>query len=481
MVLLLVCCPLSSIASNVSNEDEQIFVNNDDFDSLIRPIPETNPWIDSSINQRINSGDSEVRITVITWSIKNLNDWQQRYNVVEKQAPASDGELLVYNEPKDGEINHRTFWINSSLFHKLISIRGIIALMDAERTLEPYDIQPFERPIDISPESVRSGIIHGANDAWDKGYTGEGMIVAVADTGVDFGHPDLNGTQARVEYENSNYKGWPLMFDHNSMYNWLVDGNSYPQTSTWYANTSLVDFDNDSDGLLDVTGYNITGINASLSGIYHLGEHPDYTLRDKVGGDVPILVVDDMTFGLYETVYPDIDRDDWFGNETPMRPGEETSGRDVDGDGLWDISAGLVYWVADGQNGVPYAETYAARHGYSNRIPGSGNLTLFMLESGNHGTLCASAIAAQGIVSDGAIKGMAPNATISSIGNHYSGGHALDGWRFIAEGYDGDPNTPDQPNIGSFSFGYSSVDDSGSDGYSLYLDWLTRIYNNNTA
>lgn len=481
MVLLLVCCPLSSIASNVSNEDEQIFVNNDDFDSLIRPIPETNPWIDSSINQRINSGDSEVRITVITWSIKNLNDWQQRYNVFEKQAPASDGELLVYNEPKDGEINHRTFWINSSLFHKLISITGIIALMDAERTPEPYDIQPFERPIDISPESVRSGIIHGANDAWDKGYTGEGMIVAVADTGVDFGHPDLNGTQARVEYENSNYKGWPLMFDHNSMYNWLVDGNSYPQTSTWYANTSLVDFDNDSDGLLDVTGYNITGINASLSGIYHLGEHPDYTLRDKVGGDVPILVVDDMTFGLYETVYPDIDRDDWFGNETPMRPGEETSGRDVDGDGLWDISAGLVYWVADGQNGVPYAETYAARHGYSNRIPGSGNLTLFMLESGNHGTLCASAIAAQGIVSDGAIKGMAPNATISSIGNHYSGGHALDGWRFIAEGYDGDPNTPDQPNIGSFSFGYSSVDDSGSDGYSLYLDWLTRIYNNNTS
>ncbi|SVA63997.1 uncharacterized protein METZ01_LOCUS116851, partial [marine metagenome] len=59
--------------------------------------------------------------------------------------------------------------------------------------------------------------------------------------------------------------------------------------------------------------------------------------------------------------------------------------------------------------------------------------------------------------------------------------HALDAWRFIAEGYDGDPSTPDQPHIGSFSFGYSSVDDSGADGYSLYLDWLTRVYNSNAS
>ena len=32
-------------------------------------------------------------------------------------------EQLVFNEPKDGQINHRTFWINSNLFHKLFSIR----------------------------------------------------------------------------------------------------------------------------------------------------------------------------------------------------------------------------------------------------------------------------------------------------------------------------------------------------------------------
>jgi len=85
-------------------------------------------------------------------------------------------------------------------------------------------------------------------------------------------------------------------------------------------------------------------------------------------------------------------------------------------------------------------------------------------------------------VSDGKVLGMAPNATISSIGNHYSGGHALDGWRFIAEGYDGVTITQgDQPHIGSFSFGYSSIDEAGADGYSLYLDWLTRVYNDKAS
>ena len=481
MVSLILFCPLSSIPNNDDSINVKEFTIFKSINGTSEIIPDTDPWIDTSISDKISLGSQEVRVTAITWSLKILNDWQHKYGAIERQKPLGEGEIFSYDEPNDGEINHRTFWVKSNLIHKLQSINGLIALIDAERPPESYDIQTSEIPPQFDPETVRSSEIHGANDAWEMGYTGENMVVAVADTGVDFGHPDLNGTQARVDYVDSEYVGWPLMLDHNSMYYWLVDGAAYPQTNTWYANTSIMDFDNDSNGILDNSGYNITGINSSLSGIYHLGEHPDPTLRNKAGGDVPILVVDDRISGLYETVYPDIDLNNWFGNETPMRPGEETSGRDVDGDGLWDISAGLVYWVADGINGAPYTETYASRHGYSNRIPGSGNLTLFMLESGNHGTLCASAVAAQGIVANGSIKGMAPNATISSIGNHYSGGHALDGWRFIAEGYDGDPTTPDQPNIGSFSFGYSSVDDSGSDGYSLYLDWLTRIYNENTS
>ena len=458
---------------------EEIFTQPDSalFDDQINDISPGSPWLDHSLTEKHLSNQERLRITAITASLDHLDNWQRKVGAIDRQAPSGPGESLVRGDLNTDSIEHRTFWVNSTLLPKIFGVPGLIALIDAERLPEPY----WELDSGPSPDSVRTGEIHGANDAWELGYSGEGIIVAVADTGVDFAHPDLNGTQARVDFEESKYDGWPLMFDHNSMYSWVVDGEAYPDANTWYADTSTVDFDNDSNGVLDNTGYNISGINQSLSGVYHLGEHPDWRLRDKVGGEVPILVVDELIAGVYETVWPDIDRDGSFGNETPMRPGEETSGMDTDGDGLWDISAGLVYWVSDGDNGVPYGATYSARHGYSDRVAGAGNLTLFMLESGSHGTLCASAISAQGVVGEGKVLGMAPNATISSIGNHYSGGHSLDAWRFIAEGYDGDPNTPDQPHMGSFSFGYSSVDDSGADGYSLYLDWITRVYNSNAS
>ena len=486
MVLLMLLSSLSaglaSAGISISHNPSIIDADAQQPTETIEDITSGSPWVDSSLWKRIDEGAAEVRITVITRSLQTLNEWQHANGAFEEQKPAMNGETLVADDPVDGQVDHRTFWMRAELFHKLPAVQGVIAIIDAERAPEPYDTMPFESPPEYEPESVRSGEIHGANDAWERGYTGEGMVVAIADTGVDFAHPDLNGTQARVTDSKSPYEGWPLMFDHNSMYYWLVYGDAYPARNTWYADTSLIDYDNDSDGVLDSSGYNITGVNASLSGEYHLGEHPDSGLRNKVGGDVPLLVVDDRVSGLYETVYPDINRDGAFQNDEPMRPGEETAGLDTNGDGLWDISGGLVYWISDGNNGAPYTDTYSARHGYANRIPGAGNLTLFMLESGSHGTLCASAVSAQGVISDGKVLGMAPNATISSIGNHYSGGHALDGWRFIAEGYDGVTQTVgDQPHIGSFSFGYSSVDEAGADGYSLYLDWLTRVYNQNTS
>ncbi len=39
---------------------------------------------------------------------------------------------------------------------------------------------------------------HESQAAWDKGYTGEGVNVMVNDSGIDFAHPDLIGTWARV-------------------------------------------------------------------------------------------------------------------------------------------------------------------------------------------------------------------------------------------------------------------------------------------
>ena len=196
----------------------------------------TNPWVEQSLIERYATGQKNIRVTAITSSLGHLDTWQRQIGAVDRQAPAGPGETFRHNEiPAHGN-EHRTFWVNSSMLPKLSRVSGILALLDAENSPEPYGILPLEP----SPNTVRSGELHGANDAWEMGFSGEGLIVAVADTGVDFAHPDLNGTQARVGFQNSSYYGWPLMFDHNSMYTWKVDGQAYPESNTWYSDLSLI-------------------------------------------------------------------------------------------------------------------------------------------------------------------------------------------------------------------------------------------------
>jgi len=429
----------------------------------------------------------EVEVMVLTRDLASLHNWQANNGLLPKQAAASGGQQLSATEPSSGVLEHRAIRMPGPLVAKLPGVYGVVAVFDASVMPEPAGAMIFSDGSG-EPATVKSGQIHGATDAWSRGYNGSGVRVAVADSGIDFAHPDLNGTQARLDDASSPYDGWPIMHDPVSIIRWLRDAEAYPSTSaSWWSDTSATDIDNDTDDLLDSTGWNISGISPSISGVYHHGEHPDSRLISKAGGMVPVLVVDTSVAGVYDTVYVDIDRDGEFGDESPMNQGNETYGLDTDGDGLWDQSAGLIWWISDGANGVPYADIYAARAGYSNRIAGSGNLTLFMLNDGSeaggsHGTLCASAVAAQGVVANGKVLGMAPGSELIAVSNLYSGGSWLDSFRFIAEGYDGNASTGhDQAQIGSFSFGSSAAHDDGADYWSMYLDWLTRVHSPKTT
>ncbi|MDP6742512.1 MAG: S8 family serine peptidase [Candidatus Thalassarchaeaceae archaeon] len=426
-------------------------------------------------------GEELVSVYVITRDLSSLTDWQRINGFEKKQAPASNAQILVSLPQSSGEVEHRRLSLPAQVVPKLLGVSGVMSIFE-----DPGAPEAFAIPTP-TPSSVRTGELHGATDAWLDGVNGSGVKVAIVDSGIDFAHPDLNGTQARVDDANNSYDGWPIMWDPRSVDIWLKDGDAYPANGgSWYSDTSNLDNDSNSDDILDSTGFNISGINPSLSGTYHHGLHPDSKLVSKVGGEVDVLVVDDITQGVYETVYVDIDRDGNFSDEIAMRRGNETAGLDTDSDGLWDISAGLLYWVSDGVNGVPYGAPYSSRAGFQNRIAGAGNLTLFMINDrndpgGNHGTLCASAVAAQAAVNNGKVKGMAPNSELISVADFYAGGSFLDAWRFLAEGYDGQTGSGDEAQIGSFSFGWSNVHNDGTDQMSMYLDWLTRVHSPETS
>ncbi|RXI96490.1 peptidase S8 [Anaerobacillus alkaliphilus] len=85
--------------------------------------------------------------------------------------------------------------------HHLLSIAGVKAVYEnVEYQVSSFDVD-FET---VSPMMMDSAPFIGANDAWEAGFTGKGVTVAIIDTGVDYTHPDL-------AHAFGEYKGWDFV------------------------------------------------------------------------------------------------------------------------------------------------------------------------------------------------------------------------------------------------------------------------------
>ena len=343
--------------------------------------------------------------------------------------------------------------------------------------------------------------MHHARDAWSLGYRGDGVNVAIIDSGIDFGHPDLQNTFARVQDPNSPYYGWPYVVDPYSI-ELMAQGiiHTVPEAITgygsWFVDTSTTVQGTQADfttvtatasGMNPITHtYTLPG--TSKSGIYHIGIHPDEHLAFDVYGEYPaVLVADTVTPGVYDTVYVDLNDNHDFRDDTPQRKGSEIATRDTNGDGIADQSSGLLYFIADGHTPIPASDWL-----YGLLPPTNGDLVALFgsMDYGeDHGTFCASSVVAQGIV-DGAsplrppykpagvggmVQGMAPDAKLIGIGNIYRSGQAINNALLIATlGLDGRPNTGDEPQIASMSWGFSGGWNNGWDFTSRYLLYLSQ-------
>ncbi|MEA3375305.1 MAG: S8 family serine peptidase, partial [Chloroflexota bacterium] len=327
---------------------------------------------------------------------------------------------------------------------------------------------------------------HKSKEAWKKGFTGEGVIVGVLDDGIDFAHPDLQGTHATVTDPASPYYGWPMAFSYWSVVYFSQDvsfGTNYiasgATASRWTDAQTTVEAHPEFEGGTAKVTYQPLGSGipheytiptTSKSNFYKLGSHPDRNLLNLYGERVAVLVVDEHTAGRYDTVYVDLDNDYDFTDEKPVTKASPEIYRDMDGDGYADISGGLLVWISDGANvppttdwlwGISCGDESATMKG----CPDPGELVLFTgaLDAGyTHGTQCASNIAAQGIVNGGLsaqpfreggmVQGAAPDVGLMDFGNFYYGGDE-DTYLVAALGYDGIPNSGDEVQITSNSYG----------------------------
>jgi hypothetical protein len=378
---------------------------------------------------------------------------------------------------------------------------------------------------------------HAASEAWSMGYQGQGVRVAVLDTSVDFGHPDLQGTWA-VNPPDSTNAGWPEIYDPYSMYLHVVQlTDREAPTFSAIAQGGFISMTNQADVVQNtVNGKTVnnaciapfmatynpnTGgydgsvdtedcsyiVPASKSGVVKYGYHPDTYLvplgkkPDRDGEFATVLLVDANVAGVYDTVYVDLNYNRDFTDEKPVTKASPLSVRDIDGDGISDLSGGLMYFLADGKTSIPGSYLWEdAQHKLP--IPEAGSLIAVMYDVGGHGTLCSSNIVSQGRLGvppgtnfsfrnqekDPALNangqpesvnpGMAPKASLVGVGDVYSGPELVmqSAWRYAVWGTDMAVKD-DDIQVASDSYGYSSTDNDTWDLGSRYVDHYVRTYN----
>ncbi|MCJ2669380.1 MAG: S8 family serine peptidase, partial [Candidatus Thermoplasmatota archaeon] len=244
---------------------------------------------------------------------------------------------------------------------------------------------------------------------------------------------------------------------------------------------------------------NISPQNATKS-VYHFGNHPGENLV-KTFGTIGVLVADNRTREVYERVYVDLNNDKVFDDtDVVLYRGNEVGYLDnynataagkepvpdyqniTTPDGVPDLSAGMLYFISDGETHIPYSDVYCERILIEDCIvPKNGELVAFAGELGlqkYHGTRMASAIVGQGRLDTnladpdiGRVLGIAPNATIIMIPNAFD--NIFEAWSFAVEGYDGVPDSGDEADIVINGFNYARILNGGWDVFSRFADWAS--------
>ena len=239
-------------------------------------------------------------------------------------------------------------------------------------------------PADVGKSlQITTGEIHAPQFIARHGTKGEGSVIAIVDTGVDPGHPDLQYTTTGERK--------------------IID---------WRDFTGEGDVDTSA-----TTDKLIPGI-VSRSGVYHLGtfkesQVPDGEMKQDLNRNgkntdtFGILVTDSRQAGVYDTVYVDTNENGDFTDETPLH--------------AYAVAQEYSHFGGpDPANEVNFVVT---------TVSPDGKLINLGYDGGEHGTHVAGIAAGHG-----KITGVAPDARIIAIRVLTSGGSG--DWAAIMKGID---------------------------------------------
>ena len=374
---------------------------------------------------------------------------------------------LIFGSNSNGDYNFR----NNSLYgiesdHGFFSVSVLSPSTASNLISQGYTViedskLDFHSNEKIIPDVSRIGEITGSTISQQKyNATGNGVVIAIVDTGVDFSNPDIQHSLARDD------KNYPLMLDPDGQGIILTNAtfsaniSQYDTIRNYTRNipenvTSSVYLTRDgafldiSQGGLGTTiqvynsffpqlgtsvifngtltndmkiGNNHRDYIKSESGIYHLGAMYQGGMFGKIQV-VPVLVVDSEISGVYDTIIPDLStswedytKDDLksgmkpnfdfdFTDEKPITlgSGNEFLLYDFDDDGKNDFTAGTfgaqvldVYGAIKNNSTLVHDSLNAINGTLLPPLDPSGNFFGVMTDFMGHGTASAASITSRG-------------------------------------------------------------------------------------
>ena len=374
---------------------------------------------------------------------------------------------LIFGLNSNGDYNFR----NNSLYgiesdHGFFSVSVLSPSTASNLISQGYTViedskLDFHSNEKIIPDVSRIGEITGSTISQQKyNATGNGVVIAIVDTGVDFSNPDIQHSLARDD------KNYPLMLDPDGQGIILTNAtfsaniSQYDTIRNYTRNipenvTSSVYLTRDgafldiSQGGLGTTiqvynsffpqlgtsvifngtltndmkiGNNHRDYIKSESGIYHLGAMYQGGMFGKIQV-VPVLVVDSEISGVYDTIIPDLSTswEDYTKNDlkSGMKPnldfdftdekpitlgsGNEFLLYDFDDDGKNDFTAGTfgaqvldVYGAIKNNSTLVHDSLNAINGTLLPPLDPSGNFFGVMTDFMGHGTASAASITSRG-------------------------------------------------------------------------------------
>lgn len=276
--------------------------------------------------------------------------------------------------------------------------------------LEAAPALPREPDLSASLAEIRADELMSVT-----GVDGNGITIAIIDTGIDPGHAGLSltnhGTPKVVDWQDFTGRGRIRERAAGAAGTFPAEGDVATRYLATIRNGKILT----SRGQLGVAGVR------SLSGILHYGffaesqlsarEYVELDLnRDGTKGSEYIVVVaDSRTRGVYDTVYIDLNKDGNLGDERPMQPFKQSFdvGWFGQGDGRTTVGS-LAFVVTD--------------------VSPDGNLVNLGFDGNGHGSHVAGVAAGY---EPGRFRGVAPGARLMALKALNSSGDGT--WASISE------------------------------------------------